>query len=95
MRNHLFFEKYIKKAHNPRFSVVSRQTTTRDIKKYYNDAHAKLLDIFKTEVSSIVVTSNIWSVNAKEDYLSVVVHFVNNVCELEKRIIGLWLSDVS
>jgi hypothetical protein len=25
------FEEYIKKAHNPRFSVVSRQTTTRDI----------------------------------------------------------------
>jgi hypothetical protein len=58
---------------------VSRQTTTRDIKKYYNDARSKLVDTFKTEVSSIVVTSNIWSGNAKEDYLSVVVHFVNDV----------------
>lgn len=50
-----------------------------------------LVDTFKTEVSSIVVTSNIWSGNAKEDYLSVVVHFVNDLWELEKRIIGLCL----
>ena len=41
------------------------------------------------------MTSDIWSGNAKEDYLSVVVHYVNSAWELEKRIIGLRLIDVS
>ena len=87
------FEEYIKKAHNPRFSAVSRQTTTRDIKKYYNDSRAKLVDTFKNYVSSVVVTSDIWSGNAKEDYLSVVVHYVNSAWELKKRIIELRLIE--
>jgi hypothetical protein len=34
--------------------------------------------------SSVTITSNIWNDNAKEDYLSVVVHFVNSDWELEK-----------
>jgi hypothetical protein len=89
------FEEYIKKAHNPRFSAVSRQTTTRDIKKYYNESRAKLIDTFKNSVSFVAVTSDIWSRNAKEDYLSVVVHYVNTPWELEKRIIGLRLIDAS
>jgi hypothetical protein len=85
----------LSKAHNPRFSVVSRQTTTRDIKKYYSYSRAKLVDTFKNSVSSIAVASDIWSGNAKEDYLSVVVHYVNSTWELEKKIIGLRLIDVS
>ena len=46
-------------------------------------------------VSSVALTSDIWSGNAKEDYLSVVVHFVNADWQLEKRILGLRLIDVS
>jgi len=46
-------------------------------------------------VTSVAITSDIWSVNAKEDYLSVVVHFVNSEWLLEKRILGLRLIDVS
>jgi hypothetical protein len=71
------FEEYIKKDHNPWFSVVSRQTTTRDIKKYYNESHANLVDTFKNYVSSVTMTFDIWFGNAKKDYLSVVVHYVN------------------
>ncbi|WVZ96770.1 hypothetical protein U9M48_042369 [Paspalum notatum var. saurae] len=89
------FEEYIRKAHNPRFTFVSRQTTTRDITKYFADHHAKLVESLRTNVSSIAITSDIWSVNAKEDYLSVVIHYVNSAWELEKRIIGLRLIDVS
>jgi hypothetical protein len=50
------FEEYIKKTHNPRFSIASRQTIIRDIKMYYNSARAKLVDTFKTIVSSVVVS---------------------------------------
>jgi hypothetical protein len=54
----------------------------------------QLIEPFKS-VSSISLTSDIWSGNAKEDYLSVVAHYVNVDWQLEKRIIGMCLIDVS
>ena len=88
------FEEYIKLAHNPRFVPVSRQTTTRDFVKYFNEHRSKLLESLKS-VSSVALTSDIWSGNAKEDYLSIVAHYVNSDWQLEKRILGLRLIDVS
>ena len=88
------FEEYITIAYNPRFAKVSRQTTTRDFAKYFNDHHDQIVECLKS-VSSIILTSGIWSSNAKEDYLSVVAHYVNADWQLEMRIIGLRLSDVS
>jgi hypothetical protein len=37
-----------------------------------------------TACSSVAITSDILNDNAKEDYLSVVAHFVNSGWELEK-----------
>ncbi|WVZ58765.1 hypothetical protein U9M48_008997 [Paspalum notatum var. saurae] len=88
------FEEYIKTAHNPRHVNVSRQTTTRDIEKYFKEQHAKLAERLKS-VSCVALTSDIWSGNAKEDYLSVVAHFVNSDWELEKRILTVRLIDCS
>ncbi|CAO2176026.1 unnamed protein product [Urochloa humidicola] len=88
------FEDYIRIAHNPKFSHVSRQTTTRDFAKYYLSRRDELVESFKS-VSSVSLTSDIWSGNAKEDYLSVVAHYVNVDWQLEKRIIGMRLIDVS
>jgi hypothetical protein len=79
------FEEYIKIAHNPRFAFVSRQTTTRNIVKYYADCRAKLIVTLGDGVSSVALTSDMWSGNAKEDYLSVVAYFVNSDWQLEKR----------
>ncbi|WVZ88406.1 hypothetical protein U9M48_034932 [Paspalum notatum var. saurae] len=78
------FEDYIKIAHNPRYSTVSRQTPTRDVEKYFKDKHAKLVGRLQS-VSCVALTSDIWSGNAKEDYFSVVAHFVNGV-NIAKRI---------
>ncbi|CAO2148769.1 unnamed protein product [Urochloa humidicola] len=86
------FEKYIKRAHNPRFSRVSRQTTTRDLEKYFLERRNVLIESLQS-VSSVCLTSDIWSGNAKEDYLSVVIHFVTADWEMEKRVIGLRLID--
>jgi hypothetical protein len=88
------FEEYIKVSHNPRFPVVSRQTTTRDFTKYFNDCRAKIINSLPS-VSSVAITSDIWTGNAKEDYLSVVAHYVNVDWQLEKRIIGFRLIDES
>jgi hypothetical protein len=88
------FEEYIQRAHNLRFAKVSRQTTTRDLENYFLERRHSLIECLKS-VSSIYITSDIWSGNAKKDYLSVVIHFVSTDWELEKRIIGLRLIDVS
>jgi hypothetical protein len=88
------FEEYIQRAHNPRFTSVSRQTTTRDLEKNFLGRRFDLIESFKF-VSSICLTSDICSGNAKEDYLSVVVHYVSADWELEKRVVGLRLIDCS
>eukprot|EP00267_Zea_mays_P051787 XP_020404781.1 uncharacterized protein LOC109944431 [Zea mays] len=87
------FQEYITKAHNPKFVKSSRQTTARDLIKLYNERVLKLIESFKS-VSSVALTSDIWNGKAKEDYISVVAHFVNSNWELEKRLIGLRLIDV-
>ncbi|XP_040385322.1 zinc finger BED domain-containing protein RICESLEEPER 1-like [Oryza brachyantha] len=38
------FQDYIRTAHNPRFTAVSRQTTTRDFVKLFNTCRAKLMN---------------------------------------------------
>jgi hypothetical protein len=38
---------------------------------------------------SVSLTSDIWSSNAKEDYISVIVHFVSADWELQKGLLVL------
>ena len=73
------FEEYIRTAHNPKFVSVSRQTTTRDMLKYFTDWKAKLVEtVSSVSVNCVCLTSDIWSGNAKEDYLSIVAHYINS-----------------
>ncbi|CAN6271926.1 unnamed protein product [Urochloa humidicola] len=88
------WEDYIKNAHNPRFQKVSRQTATRDMHKLYADQRALLMHSL-TSCSSVSLTSDIWSGNAKEDYISVVAHYVGADWELHKNVIGFRLIDAS
>jgi hypothetical protein len=60
------FEEYIQHAHNPHFSRVSRQSTTRDLEKYFLEHCASLVECLAS-VSSICLTSDIWFGNSKED----------------------------
>jgi hypothetical protein len=79
-------------SHNPSFKSVTRQTTSRDLVKYYTDRRKVIVDCLLS-TSSIAITSDIWFGNAKEDYLSVVAHYINKDWLLEKRIIGLRLIE--
>nr|CAD41700.2 OSJNBa0010D21.2 [Oryza sativa Japonica Group] len=89
------FEHYIQQSHNPRFKAVSRQTSTRDLENVYHKEATALKELFSTCTFSVSVTSDIWSSRAREDYLSVVVHFVDDDWQLQKRVLGLRLIDVS
>jgi len=76
------WEDYIKRAHNPLFEKVSRQTTTRDMCKLFDEQRAMLMKSVLLAASSVSLTSDIWSSNAKEGYISVVVHYVSADWEL-------------
>jgi hypothetical protein len=82
------FQEYITRAHNPRFIKSSRQTTARDLIRLFNDRAGQLTEVLKY-VSSVALTSDIWSGKTKEDYISVVAHFVNCDWCLEKKLLGL------
>jgi hypothetical protein len=43
---------------------------------------------------SVSLTSDIWSDNAKEDYISVVAHYVSANWELQKKVVGFRLMEV-
>jgi hypothetical protein len=53
------FEEYIKLSHNPGFKSVTRQTTSRDMVKYYTDRRKVIADCLLS-ASSIAITSDIW-----------------------------------
>jgi hypothetical protein len=61
------WEEYIVHAHNPRFVKSSRRTTTRDLGKLFNQRHDVLKNVMLSAASSVALTSDIWSGNAKED----------------------------
>ena len=87
------FEEYIKNSHNPRFVRSSRRTTTRDLDKLFAERRAMIRNCVHAS-ASVALTSDIWSGNAKEDYISVVAHYVNADWELQKKIVGLRLIQV-
>jgi hypothetical protein len=68
---------YIKRAHNPLFEKVSKQTTTRDMSKLFDEQRAMLMKSVLPAASFVSLTSDIWSGNAKEDYIFVVAHYVS------------------
>jgi hypothetical protein len=82
------WEEYIQRAHNPRFTRLSRQSTTRDLGKLFTKRHNMLKNHVLSGASSIALTSDIWSENAKEDYISVVAHYMSVDWELQEK--GNW-----
>jgi hypothetical protein len=89
------WEDYIKRAHNPMFSKVSRQTTTRDMGKLFTEQRAMLMNSMLPACSSVSLTSDIWSGNAKEDYIFFVTHYVGAGWELHKKVFGFRLIESS
>ena len=75
-------EGVIIRAHNPRFTKVSRQTTTRDLSKVFTERRNMLKNSVLSTATSVALTSDICSGNAKEDYISVVAHYVSADWEL-------------
>jgi hypothetical protein len=47
------FVEYIRRAHNPRYAFVCKQTTTRDFVKHFN--HSYFLSVFSAPANNMVV----------------------------------------
>ena len=72
------WEEYIVHTHNPRFVKVSRQTTTRDLSKLFTKRRNILKNYVLSAASSVALTSDILSSNAKEEYISVVAQLIES-----------------
>ena len=59
------------------FGKVSWQTTTGDLGRLFVDEHSMLMKSMLPACSSVSLTSDIWSGNAKKDYISIVAHYVS------------------
>jgi hypothetical protein len=62
--------------YNPRFVRTSRRTTTRDLGKLFTERRDAIKHVLSA-ASCVALTYDIWSGNAKKDYISVVAHYVN------------------
>ncbi|XP_066362544.1 zinc finger BED domain-containing protein RICESLEEPER 2-like [Miscanthus floridulus] len=89
------WDDYIQRAHNPRYKRVTRFSTARDLSKLYNEKMLHLKAAVMPGVSSVCLTSDIWSGNAKEDYIAVVAHYITSDWDLKKSVIGFKLIEVS
>jgi len=63
--------------------------------KHFNERRSKIKEYSQSSVSCVALTSDIWSGNAKEDYLSMVAHYVTADWLLEKKVLGFRLIDES
>ena len=53
------------------------------------------MEELQKEIFNITFTSNVWIDRTKEDYVSLVIHYIDNDWILRKRIIRFCLLDVS
>ena len=89
------FAEYIRTAHTPDFQTVSRQTTSRNMKTIAKAGLLAVKEELGSSTFSVSITYDIWSGRVKQDYISVVAHYVNRNWELQKRVIGYVLIDVA
>ena len=91
---HPALERYIK-TFVPHYQSVSRVTIRSDIVALFNKRRQTLIEDINNGTFNVALTSDIWSGRAKEDYLSVVIHYIDSDWVIQKRIIGFRLVDTS
>ena len=74
---------------------MSRGTIRSDILALFSKKKLELQDEFRRGTFSIALTLDVWSGRSKQDYISVVAHYVDGDWNLQKRIISFSLLDVA
>ena len=71
---------------NPQYEVPSRTTVRARIDQQYNDAKKSLLSSLQGS-TSVALTTDSWTSNATEAYLTVTVHYIKDDWSMESRIL--------
>lgn len=80
------FRKFMRLA-CPRFLVPSRRTCTRDTVRIYFKEKARLKLFFKEHCERVCLTTDFWTSQQQESFMTVTAHFICNDWKLHKKII--------
>ncbi|KAM3384201.1 hypothetical protein ACQJBY_008702 [Aegilops geniculata] len=83
------FKKFMSKA-CPRFSVPSRRTCTRDVVRTYFEQKAKLKIFFKEQCERVCLTTDGWTSQQKDSYMTITAHFICKEWKLHKKVISFF-----
>ena len=72
----------------PDIIEISRKALRSDIMKFFEQDKEELKALFMLRRFNVALTSDIWTGNAKMDYMSVVAHNIDEEWNLNKRIIA-------
>ena len=69
------YEEHIRRSYHLYFKNVSRNTTRSDLLKVYKNMCTELISEILALNFCIALTSDIWGINSKQDYISVVAYY--------------------
>jgi hypothetical protein len=72
----------------PRFDLPSRRTCTRDCVELYFQQKAKLKIFFQEQCNRVCLTTDGWTSQQQESYMTVTAHFIDKDWCLHKKIIS-------
>eukprot|EP00267_Zea_mays_P043652 XP_020395764.1 zinc finger BED domain-containing protein RICESLEEPER 2-like [Zea mays] len=84
------FRKFMSRA-CPRFQVPSRRTSTRDIVQLYFKEKAKLKKFLKDSCQRVCLTTDCWTSQQQDAYMTVTASFVDDNWDLHKKVINFFM----
>ena len=84
------FRKFMSKA-CPRFQFLSRRTCTRDIVRHYFEEKAKLKKFFKDSCQRVCLTTDCWTSQVQDGYMTVTATFIDENWNLHKKVISFFM----
>ncbi|XP_057990192.1 zinc finger BED domain-containing protein RICESLEEPER 1 [Hevea brasiliensis] len=83
---HVGFKKFVASL-QPLFEMVSRNTIEKDILNIYAIEFEKLYNVFKKLECRIAITTDMWTSNQKEGFMSITAHYIDESWVLQNRIL--------
>jgi hypothetical protein len=74
----------------PRFLIPSRRTCTRDTVRMFFEEKAKLKLFFKEHCERVCLTTDCWTSQQQESFMTITAHFICNNWKLHKKFISLF-----
>jgi hypothetical protein len=74
----------------PRFEIPSRRTCTRDVVQLYFEQKAKLKMFIQEQCNRVCLTTDGWTSQQQDSYMTVTTHFIDKDWCLHKKIIGFF-----